>query len=173
MRMQRMLSIIALSFLIFSLSGCETQTTVITQVIRDVPKPKLSVEQIRQLRSDVLKQQGVRMVHEKNRIRFIVPSHQLFNKDSANLKDDYKPALKNLAEFLKTYEITSIKIEAYRKGFGDSHHQQALADRQAQVIANYLWSQKVDVRVLWAKGYLSRSMDVNEGSVVVNARVNS
>ena len=112
-----------------------------------------SVDALRHAYLDELHDDGVQVIKLGETFRFVLFSGDLFNADSANFQQPYRPVLKTLAALMKTYDKVNVKVAAYTDNKGSVKRQQALTTRQAQVVASFLWSEGVDARLEYAMGY--------------------
>ena len=116
-----------------------------------VPKPTLA--QIRYHYVQQLRDAGVQVIQLGETMRFVLLSSKLFNPDSANVRNSYRPVLRTLAKLLRLYDKVNVKIAAYTDNGGEIKRQQALTTRQAQVVASFLWACGIDARLEYAVGY--------------------
>ena len=124
-----------------------------------------SVDALRHAYMDELHDDGVQVIKLGETFRFVLFSDDLFNTDSANFQQDYRPVLKTLAALMGTYDKVNVKVAAYTDNEGSVKRQQALTTRQAQVVASFLWSQGVDARLEYAMGYNRQNpVDWNGGA---------
>ena len=112
-----------------------------------------TLKQMRHTLIDQLRNEGVQVIQLGETMRFVVKSDSLFNPDSANLRGEYKPVLNTIARLSRTYQKVNFKVAAYTDNRGNTTRQQALTTRQAQVVADYLWSRGIDARLAYAVGY--------------------
>lgn len=154
---------------ILLLSAC-TREKVIRFYITPTPVP----EQIKQEQApglmEQLRQQGIGVIQEGDTMRIILPSDQIFNPHSANLSARAK-VLDTVACLMLLLQTTSAEVAGYTNA-GSSHRvNQALSEKQAHVVEDYIWTKGVDVRVLYTKGYgASQPLSANSSSPV-NRRV--
>lgn len=71
-------------------------------------------------------------------IKVTFESGILFDVDSAALRPEAKENLKNLANILQKYEDTDILIEGHTDATGTEDYNQALSERRAKSVSNYL-----------------------------------
>lgn len=136
--------------LLILLSGCATKVTY-----RTVPLPSLAEKRalyIQQLRHD-----GVDVIKLGETFRFVLYSDDLFNPDSANLDDAFKPTLIVLAELMATYDKVDVAVAGYTDNSESQARGTALTTRQAQVVSNFLWERGIDARLISATGYNSKN----------------
>lgn len=143
----------ALILCLLLLSACSSAPKV--WLIDPKPKPmQIKLRQasliINQLRMDP----AVHFIQVGETIQIIVASDAIFNPCSANLKA-WTPALNAIAGLMRQLETTSAEVAAFANAAPCSpmNINQALSDRQAQVVGEYLWSKGLDTRILYPKGY--------------------
>lgn len=116
-----------------------------------------------------LKKQDVQFIRVGETVIIVIPSDELFNRDSANFSEDGNKILETLTCVLQPYETTTMKIAGYTDNCGSAIRNKALSARQAQNVANYLaaqrrdgccvvkigdlTTQKIDARIIYAVGY--------------------
>jgi len=142
-----------LSSLIFALSfgllGCSHQSPTIYVL----PPQKMSIEKLRTTYIHTLQDQGIQVIHEGEEVRIVLPDDYLFEPDSANIREEYKPTLQVVAKLIKSYDKINVKVAAYLDNQSNQRYLQALSTRQAQVVSDFLWYHGVDTRLLYAVGY--------------------
>ena len=140
------------------LAGCYKKPTV----EYTSPPQKLSLESMRTLYIRTLQDQGIQVIHQGETFRIVLPDDYLFEPDSANIREDYKPTLQLVAKLIKTYDKINVKVAAYLDNGAGQSYLKALSTRQAQVVSDFLWYHGVDARLLYAVGYShSNAVDWN------------
>lgn len=140
------LKLLALSLIVFLLYGCRSAA----------PQPK-NLEVERSVKMVQLSRQlesfGARVIQTGQTLCIILPSDQIFNPHSANFTASATGMLNTTASLMAILETTSAQIAGYTDAERRAAQNVALSARQAQVVANYLWSRGVDARLLYAVGY--------------------
>jgi outer membrane protein OmpA-like peptidoglycan-associated protein len=77
----------------------------------------------------------------------------LFAVDSSTLQAPAKQNLADLAQILNKYEDTNILLEGHTDATGSDAHNQALSERRAQAVADYLHFLDVDPARFTIVGY--------------------
>lgn len=126
---------------------------------------------IEQLRQDP----AVHFIQVGETIQIVISGDAIFYPCSANLKG-WTPALNATAGLMRQLETTSAEVAAFSNdaactpccatGFA-----QSLSARQAQVVAEYLWSKGLDTRLLYPKGYGATQPFSADPQAWVNRRV--
>lgn len=147
------LMIIINSFLILLLSVGLAACTKRHKTVFVPPVPKLTLKQIRHHYVDLMERNKLQVIHVGEDIRIILLDDYLFQPDSANIRPTYDLALQTAAKFMLTYDKVSVKVSAYLDNRSSYKFSQALSTRQAQVVANALWSHGIDTRLIYAVGY--------------------
>lgn len=125
------------------------------------PKPVPFVNPIQQRLLQIqattkqLESQGVQVVRIGESMRIIISSDQIFNSQSPNLQPHAYAVLNTVAQLMALYETTYASVSGFTDNEGLQQRNIALSRRQAEVVANYLWSRGVNVRFLRAVGYSS------------------
>jgi outer membrane protein OmpA-like peptidoglycan-associated protein len=107
-------------------------------------------KQAEELKND-LKGATVERVGEGIIITF--DSGLLFALDSYQLQDATKSNLDQLAKTLNKYDDTDILVEGHTDSTGDDNYNQALSEKRAREVENYLASQQVKTSRVTTKGY--------------------
>lgn len=134
---------------VFLLSACMTKTVV---VVSKDPE-SLRRERIAEF-TVVLSKEGVEVENIGETMRIVIPSDRLFNPGSANINPLEGARILNMvAEFMEMLETTRAEVSGYTNKEPSPILNQALSERQAQVVLDYLWTLGLDARVLYARGF--------------------
>lgn len=98
-------------------------------------------------RSGVLK---VIAMGQNNLVSF--PSAAVFADQSPRIKWESYALLNEVAAYMKQFRKISVNVTAYSSQYISSTREHALTLARARVIADYLWSQGVDSRLMFAEG---------------------
>lgn len=109
-----------------------------------------------------LQKQGVSVYAVGETVTILVPGDYLFAVGSANIQRKYRPVLKQVANLLKTYTLVSVHVTAYSDNTS-ALDLSALTTKQAQRVANTLWNQGIDARLISAEGGSSSDLVVKGG----------
>lgn len=96
-----------------------------------------------------LEARNVQVVRLGDYVKIIVPSSQLFNFGTTHLTEGGKSTLDEVISVIAPFQKISIAVSAYSHDSGEI----ALTDRQAQLVASYLWKSGADTRLITATGY--------------------
>ena len=105
--------------------------------------------------SQKLESMGARVIQTGQTLQIILPSDELFALHSANFTDFSSTMLDVVSRLMAILETTSAQVAAYTDAEPDALRSKALATRQAEVVADYLWSKGLDTRMLYSVGYSS------------------
>jgi len=97
--------------------------------------------------------EGAKVERVSEGIKITFSSGILFDVDKAELKDQHKAELSQLAGILNKYDDTHILLAGHTDSTGSEEHNTALSRHRAQAVADYLGTQNVDPRRLTAYGY--------------------
>jgi outer membrane protein OmpA-like peptidoglycan-associated protein len=86
---------------------------------------------------------GVSVTREGNNIRLNMPGHITFATNSADVVASFYEVLNSVALVLKEYEKTYVDVLGHTDSTGEDAYNQALSERRALSVANYLISQGV------------------------------
>ena len=102
--------------------------------------------------------QNVQTLTQGDKVRMILPVDELFEFNSAQLKDSAYPILDNVADTLKHYPNTAIFIAGYSDNVGannmaSQNTAKFLSKQRAQSVLTYLWSRNINAQHMYAVGY--------------------
>lgn len=119
------------------------------------PKPKAppTLAQIRHHYIHQLRDNDVQVIKLGQTMRIVLFTDYLFNPNSANMQQRYRPVMRTLARLMHTYDKVTVKVAAYTNSGNNMKRAQALTTRQAQVVARYLWSRGINARLEYAVGF--------------------
>lgn len=100
----------------------------------------------------VMRAAGVQIIHLGETYRLVIPSHQLFNVDSANLRVGATNLLKNVNRFINKFHIISIEVAAYSDNQNSGVRKDALISRQAEVVQSFLSDRGLTARLIYSVG---------------------
>lgn len=110
---------------------------------------------------------GVRVVRDGNNITLSMPGNITFETDSADLRADFFDVLNSVALVLKEYDKTLIEVAGHTDSTGSDQYNQALSERRAASVAQYLQSQGINPQRIITVGagekYPVASNDTPEG----------
>lgn len=95
----------------------------------------------------------VQLIRVGEDIMLVLSSDYYFYPNSTHLNENFFPALDRIADYLRLFETTTIKIAGYTDAIGDELRNVALSRQQAQNIAKYLWARGLDARMMYTIGY--------------------
>ena len=151
--MNKYLKILILSLMpaaMFSLAGCGLDAPQPGDIIVKAAAPA-TTDQKQKLYSYLLGEQGISVLQVGETRTIVISSDYLFTPKSANFNPDYVKFLKIVGQLINSYDTTSIQITAYTSAPGAA--EQALTEKQAQKVLNYLEKSGVNTRLIYAKGY--------------------
>ena len=109
-------------------------------------------QQEQELRSQ-LQSSGVSVSRNGNQIILNLPSNVTFPTDQAQLNTGFLPVLDSVAIVLNKYPRTLLDIDGHTDNQGSEQYNQALSERRAVSVAQYLSSQGIDQRRLLVVGF--------------------
>ncbi len=95
---------------------------------------------------------GVSVVRNGNDITLKMPGNITFNTDSAEVKPGFYKVLNSVALVLKKYDKTILEVAGHTDSTGSPQYNQALSERRASSVAQYLEAQGVDSRRVMTVG---------------------
>lgn len=95
-----------------------------------------------------------------------------FEKGKADLNDDAKLVLHDLAKIMKQNENIKLEIEGHTSAEGDADYNKTLSQKRAQAVVDYLVEREgIDQERLWARGMgSSKLLDAENPTSEVNRR---
>jgi outer membrane protein OmpA-like peptidoglycan-associated protein len=96
---------------------------------------------------------GVSVTREGDNIRLNMPSDITFATNQSDIQPGFYDVLNSVALVLKEYNKTSVTVSGHADSTGTDAYNQALSQRRALSVSNYLASQGVNPARLSAVGY--------------------
>ena len=96
---------------------------------------------------------GVSVTRVGNRIVLNMPSNITFATDQDQVIPPFYATLDSVAIVLNKFNKTLVDVDGHTDSTGSAAHNQALSERRAQSVANYLAGRGVDPRRMSAVGY--------------------
>jgi len=95
---------------------------------------------------------GVSVVRNGNNITLKMPGNITFRTDSAELQPNFYSVLNSVALVLKEYDKTILEVAGHTDSTGSPEYNQALSERRAATVAQYLEAQGIDSRRVMTVG---------------------
>lgn len=121
-----------------------------------------------------LTKQGVRVLSIGEDYMVSIPAKNLFGDQSPRLTWNSYPLLNDIACYLKQFRKVGVQVNAYTSQYASVRRERALSLARADAVANYLWSQGIDTRLLFAHGQGSEKpiiIKASKGDGSPNARI--
>lgn len=99
-----------------------------------------------------LKQQGVQIISIGQDYLLSIPAKSLFADQSPRLIRESYMQLNEIACYLRQFRTVGLNVAAHTSPYVSSKRAHALSLARAHAVANYLWSQGVDSRLLFTQG---------------------
>lgn len=109
-------------------------------------------QQEQELRAQ-LQSSGVQVARQGDQIILIMPSNVTFATDQDQISPSFYPALDSVAIVLGKYPRTLLDIDGHTDDQGSDQYNQALSERRAVSVAQYLGSRGIDTRRFRVVGY--------------------
>ena len=157
---------IAAGLVMMSLSACHHPCSDYLKYPPKIPLPKIvvppkpvSLFQQREYYVCWLEKHGVQVIRLGQTWKIILPGEVLFNNDTAEINDSYRPVLAAVAGFLRTYSKISVEIASFSNEtpsgpvskFGTTVLQE-LTTRQSDAVARYLSHHHINARLIYSVG---------------------
>lgn len=102
---------------------------------------------------DSLRDTPVKISREGENLNINLPGGVTFASDSATISQGFYSSLNEIAGVLVQYPESKILVNGYTDSTGGDAHNQALSERRANSVANYLAAQGVSRNRIIATGY--------------------
>lgn len=96
---------------------------------------------------------GVDVIREGDNLTLRMPSGITFAYDDASVQPQFRPTLDEVASVLAEYPKTYIDVMGHTDSDGSEAYNQALSDRRARSVADYLLSRGVQSARVATRGY--------------------
>jgi outer membrane protein OmpA-like peptidoglycan-associated protein len=96
---------------------------------------------------------GINVIRDGNNLVLDMPSEITFGVDSSNVDAGFRDTLDQVASTLKQYEKTYVDVMGHTDSTGSDAYNQALSERRASAVADYLSSSGVQSARLATRGY--------------------
>lgn len=101
---------------------------------------------------------GVQIINIGEDYLMIIPADVLFYPQSPRIYWSNYRVLNNVVAYLKFFRKVTVKVAGYTSVLGSEKRNAALSLARARNVANYLWSQDVDTRLMYIRGYGSHRL---------------
>jgi outer membrane protein OmpA-like peptidoglycan-associated protein len=95
---------------------------------------------------------GVSVVRNGNQITLKMPGNITFRTNSSDLQPNFYNVLNSVALVLKEYDKTILEVAGHTDNTGSPQYNQALSERRAQTVAQYLESQGINSQRIMTVG---------------------
>lgn len=95
----------------------------------------------------------VQVIQIGSHLMFVLPTDLFFEAGTPLLNRNFDPVLNQIATLLRGFEKYSVKVSGYTDNTGSPLRNVGLSRQQAFTLANYLWTQGIDTRLLSSIGY--------------------
>jgi outer membrane protein OmpA-like peptidoglycan-associated protein len=96
---------------------------------------------------------GVNVIRDGDNLVLDMPSEITFGVDSSNIDPGFRNTLDQVSLTLKQYEKTYVDVMGHTDSTGSDAYNQALSERRASAVSDYLSSRGVQSARLAARGY--------------------
>jgi outer membrane protein OmpA-like peptidoglycan-associated protein len=134
---KKALKILGLSLMGILLSHCASKYTPPQDV---VVKPCIIPSD---LPNDAMGKLGIQIIHIGNTYRIIIPTDNIFETRSGEIKETAYPGLNMLADNLKSFMPTCMKVSGYTDSLGSVPEDISLSDKQVRSLMIFLWTKGV------------------------------
>jgi len=138
--------------LILGLVGCSQSKPY-------VPKLDFSTVSKQQLRQDdlnYLRAAGVQVIQLGETYRLVIASDSFFHPRSANPLSGYRDVLASVVRLLNSYHVITVRVVGYSDCYSRGLPKDALTERQAAVIQEFLSDHGVNARLVYSEGQGAR-----------------
>jgi outer membrane protein OmpA-like peptidoglycan-associated protein len=96
---------------------------------------------------------GINVIRDGDNLVLDMPSEITFGVDSANIDVSFRSTLDQVASTLTQYEKTYVDVLGHTDSTGSDAYNQALSERRASAVADYLSTRGVQLARLATRGY--------------------
>jgi len=96
---------------------------------------------------------GIDVVRDGDSLYLNMPSHVTFAVDSSNIQPGFRQTLNEVAATLVRYESTYVDVYGHTDSTGSDSYNQALSERRAVSVSNYLSANGVNPARLATRGF--------------------
>ncbi len=107
---------------------------------------------------------GVDVQREGDNLKLVMPGNVTFNTGRAEIQADFYDTLNTVAQSLKDYPETTVKVSGHTDSTGDAMKNQVLSEQRAASVVRYLQSQGVAAQRLQSVGYGARYPVADNGT---------
>ena len=100
-----------------------------------------------------LKDSGVQVSRQGDDLNLIMPGNITFAVNKSDIRSDFYPVLQSVADALRRYDQTSVRISGYTDSTGSLALNQRLSEDRANSVRSYLLAQGVLAERIDAAGY--------------------
>lgn len=98
---------------------------------------------------------GVKVITIGSDYLISIPSAVLFADQSPRIKWEGYSILNKVAKFMQQFRKVGVNVTSYSSQYVSFKREQSLTLARARVVADYLWSQEIDSRFIFAEGAAS------------------
>lgn len=95
---------------------------------------------------------GILVITEGQDYLISIPSSVLFPDQSPRLTWQSYGALNVVAEFMKQFRKVAVNVTSHSSKYISTRREQSLTEARARAVADYLWSQGIDSRMIITEG---------------------
>ena len=162
--------------LVACLAACQGTTPTIIQNEARLPEQVALGDAEIIMLEHKLAEKGVQIVSIGQDYLLSVPAATLFGDQSPHLTWASYDELNEIACYLRQFRKVGVSVTAYTSPYVSPHREHALSEARAREVANYLWSQGIDSRLIFADGLASvkpllRKASLKLGDKSPNSRI--
>jgi len=135
------------------LLGCHKNQLNWASLIPKLPyKTEVATDQAAVDLRKKLEKKGLTVITMGQDYLISIPSSRLFPDESPQLNWAAYPLLNDVVCYLQQFRMIAVNITGYSAQYMSVNREKALTLARAKAIANYLWSQGIDSRLLFTEG---------------------
>lgn len=96
---------------------------------------------------------GVGVVREGDTIRLQAPDSITFDVNRADVKPQFRPVLDQIANSIRQYPGTVVRVEGHTDSTGSAAYNQTLSENRAKSVSSYLIGRGIEANRIQAMGY--------------------
>jgi outer membrane protein OmpA-like peptidoglycan-associated protein len=102
--------------------------------------------------ADRLINNGISVIHQGEQVRVILPEKSLFLPSGVLVQNNGMSNLDQVANYLKLFRTVQIEVISYLDAPNNTEEARSFTQQRANGVANYLWAQGLDTRMIAAEG---------------------
>lgn len=121
-------------------------------IVMSMTEKKTPEEQL----AEKLRRDKVQIIRVGEDYLLVLPSESYFYANSSHFNANMYPALADVAQYINTFDVETVKISGYTNDQGNEYRNLAMSKTQAQIISDALWMEGLRPAYIYSIGYGSQ-----------------